>query len=39
DNTQAWLLQSDGQYIQAMPAPGEEPFSAQQALLEKLAEA
>lgn len=38
DNTQAWLLQSDGRYLPAEPAEGEAPFSAQHALLEKLAE-
>ncbi len=38
DNTQAWLLQSDGRYLQAQPAGDEPPFSAQHALLEKLAE-
>ncbi|MFA9459963.1 polyphosphate kinase 1 [Thiohalorhabdus methylotrophus] len=38
DNTQAWLLDSDGQYRRAEPAAGEAPFSAQQALLEELAE-
>ena len=37
DNTQAWLLQSDGTYRCAQPG-GEEPFSAQAALLESLAE-
>ena len=37
DNTQAWLLQSDGTYRCAQP-DGEEPFSAQAALLENLAE-
>ncbi|SFD04428.1 polyphosphate kinase [Thiohalospira halophila DSM 15071] len=38
DNTQAWILQSDGIYRRAEPAPGEEPFSAQRHLLESLAE-
>jgi polyphosphate kinase len=37
DNTQAWLLQSDGRYLRAEPGD-EEPCSAQQALLEELAE-
>jgi polyphosphate kinase len=37
DNCQAWLLQSDGCYQRATP-DGETPFSAQQALLEELAE-
>ncbi len=38
DNTQAWLLQSDGQYCKAKPAEGETAFSAQHVLPEKLAE-
>ncbi|KPV41170.1 polyphosphate kinase [Thiohalorhabdus denitrificans] len=38
DNTQAWLLGSDGAYHRAEPGEGEAPFSAQQALLEDLAE-
>ena len=38
DNSQAWLLQRDGTYRRAQPAAGAEPFSAQQALLERLAE-
>jgi len=33
DNTQAWILGSDGRYTRAEPAQGEAPFSAQQALL------
>ena len=37
DNTQAWLLQPDGSYVLATPGK-EEPVSAQQALLESLAE-
>ncbi|HFC53048.1 MAG TPA: RNA degradosome polyphosphate kinase, partial [Gammaproteobacteria bacterium] len=36
DNTQAWLLQSDGSYHRLVPGK-EEPRSAQQMLLEKLA--
>jgi polyphosphate kinase len=36
DNTQAWLLQSDGRYERAVPGPDEMPYSAQQALLAKL---
>ncbi|AFT72301.1 Polyphosphate kinase 2 [Alloalcanivorax dieselolei B5] len=36
DNTQAWLLSADGSYQRAEPAAGEEPFLAQQALLEAL---
>jgi polyphosphate kinase len=36
DNTQAWLMQSDGSY--KLAAPGEEPpSSAQTLLLERLA--
>ena len=38
DNSQAWLLQSDGQYTHATPGPDEEPFAAQPALLDKLAD-
>jgi polyphosphate kinase len=37
DNTQAWLLQQDGRYVRAERGE-EEPFSAQQALLEEYAE-
>ncbi len=37
DNTQAWLLQSDGGYHRLVPGKREEPRSAQQMLLEKLA--
>lgn len=33
DNSQAWLLQSDGSYIQVQPKKGEEPYSVQTALL------
>ena len=33
DNTQAWLLGSDGRYTRSQPAKGEAPHSAQQALL------
>lgn len=33
DNTQAWLLGSDGRYTRSHPAKGEVPHSAQQALL------
>lgn len=36
DNTQAWLLQPDGSYLRATPANGEEPFSSQQELLQRL---
>lgn len=34
DNTQAWLLQNNGNYIQAKPKRGEEPYSIQEALLQ-----
>jgi len=37
DNTQAWLLQPDGTYVLAKPGK-DEPVSAQQVLLENLAE-
>jgi len=36
DNTQAWILQPDGSYVRARPAEGEEPLSAQQALLAEI---
>src|SRR5690606_22917175 len=36
DNSQSWLLQPTGEYIQNQPAEGEERFSVQQHLLEKL---
>lgn len=38
DNVQAWVLQGDGEYVRQTPAEGEEAFSAQHFLLEKLAE-
>ena len=38
DNTQAWVLQSDGSYRRLTPAEGETPFSAQRSLLERYAE-
>ncbi len=38
DTRQAWLLQPDGSYVRAAPQDGDAPFSAQQALLERLAE-
>ena len=38
DNTQAWLLQTDGTYFRATPKPGELAIRAQTALLEQLAE-
>ncbi len=37
DNTQAWLLQPDGTYVLTRPG-NDEPVSAQQTLLEALAE-
>lgn len=36
DNTNAWMLQSDGRYERVQPAPGEPPHSAQLSLLAKL---
>jgi polyphosphate kinase len=39
DNTQAWELKADGSYVKVSPKPGEEPISAQIALLRQLAEA
>jgi polyphosphate kinase len=38
DNTQAWLLNADGRYERAQPAPDEPSFSVQQALLAEAAE-
>lgn len=38
DNCQAWLLAPDGSYSLAELAEGEEPFMAQQVLLESMAE-
>ncbi len=38
DNTQAWVLQSDGTYRRLTPAEGETPFSAQRSLMERYAE-
>ena len=37
DNTQTWLLQSDGSYVHCQPK-NEKPFSGQSALLEKLSD-
>jgi polyphosphate kinase len=34
DNTDAWLMREDGTYVRAVPAAGEEPFTAQTFLLE-----
>jgi len=36
DNQNAWQLEPDGHYVRCTPAPGEAPFSAQQALLDAL---
>jgi len=38
DNTQAWIMQSDGSYELATPAENEEPYMAQLKFLEDLAE-
>lgn len=38
DNTQAWLLNSDGSYSLAEPKDNQEMFNAQQKLLQDLAE-
>ncbi len=38
DNTQAWLLESDGSYTRLVPPADAQPFSAQQASLDALAE-
>jgi polyphosphate kinase len=38
DNTQAWMLQPDGTYVRISPGEEEPAFSAQRAILEKLAE-
>lgn len=35
DNSHAWLLQSDGSYLQTSPAEGEEEIDAQSILLER----
>ena len=37
DNSQAWILQADGSYVLPERLEDEEPFSAQQALLDSLA--
>ena len=36
DNTQAWVLQSDGRYVRISPTGNANPRNAQAALLEKL---
>ena len=38
DNTQAWVLESDGSYRRLQPGEGEEAVSAQDTLLAELAE-
>lgn len=38
DNTQAWILNSEGTYVHAVPQADEQPISAQQTLLQNLAE-
>jgi polyphosphate kinase len=38
DNSQAWILQSDGSYLRATPAENEPVIRAQAALLEQLAD-
>ena len=38
DNSQAWLLNSDASYTKAVPGPDEASFSAQEYLLDSLAE-
>lgn len=38
DNSQAWLLNSDASYTKAAPGPDEASFSAQEYLLDTLAE-
>jgi len=38
DNTQAWVLDSEGMYTQLIPEEGEEAITAQQIILQSLAE-
>ncbi|HEV7783838.1 MAG TPA: polyphosphate kinase, partial [Thermoanaerobaculia bacterium] len=38
DNCKAWDMQSDGTYIQRQPAPGEEPRSSQELLMQRALE-
>ncbi|HED33801.1 MAG TPA: polyphosphate kinase 1 [Gammaproteobacteria bacterium] len=38
DNTHAWIMDTEGKYIQASPEDGREAFSAQEKFLEDLAE-
>ncbi len=35
DNTQSWILQSDGSYVQTQPKEGEEPYMVQAELLQQ----
>ncbi len=37
DNSQAWVLQSDGQYRQLQPAEGDEEYQVQAELLKSFA--
>jgi polyphosphate kinase len=39
DNCQSWVLDSGGAWTRQAPAPGEEPFRAQTALLARIVEA
>ena len=36
DNVQAWILQSDGSYVKVVRKEGDEPYQAQDILLEAL---
>ncbi|HEV8579442.1 MAG TPA: polyphosphate kinase 1 [Thermoanaerobaculia bacterium] len=38
DNVKAWEMQSDGSYVQRRPAPGEEPRSSQDLLMQRAME-
>jgi polyphosphate kinase len=38
DNTDAWELQANGEWMRQQPRADEVPLSAQQALLERLAD-
>ena len=38
DNCKAWDMQSDGSYVQRHPAPGEEPRSSQELLMQRALE-
>ena len=37
DNTQSWVLQTDGSYVRVQPGPDEDAISAQNWLLDTLA--